>query len=80
MIIHENQGCADFIEMSKCVMLVANKTTLPFRSVQNYCRVRDRKFIRNVRTYVPSCTALLPGICRYIDKSIGWRNRGSNLV
>ena len=29
MIIHENQGCADrtynFIEMSKCVTVVANK-------------------------------------------------------
>jgi hypothetical protein len=75
MIIHENQGCVDrthnFIEMSKCVMAVANMTMLPFRSVQNYCRVGDRKFIRNVRTYVPPCTALLPGICRYNDQSKG---------
>lgn len=63
--------------MSKCVMAVANKTTLTFRSVQNYCRVGDRKFIWKVRIYVLPCTALLPGICRYNDQSMGLRIRGS---
>ena len=64
--------------MPKCVMAVANKTTLPFGSVQNYCRFGDRKLIRNVRTYVPLCTALLLGICRYNDQSLGCRIRSSN--
>lgn len=82
MIVHKNHGYADrtynFIEMSKCVMAVANKNTLPLRSVQNYGRDGDRKLIRNVRTYVSHCTALLPGICPYNDQSMGWRIRGSN--
>jgi hypothetical protein len=83
MIIHENHGCSErthnFIEISKCVMAVANKNALPFRLVQNYCRVGDRKFIRNVRIYIPPCTALLPEICRYNDQLMGWMIRGSNL-
>jgi hypothetical protein len=59
-------------------MAVANKPTLPFRSAQNYCKAGERKLIWNGGTYVPLFTALLSGICRYNDQSMGWRIWGSN--
>lgn len=50
----------DFIEVSVYVMAVANKITLPLPSGLNYCEFGESTFLRNVSTYVPTYTALVP--------------------